>query len=48
MEGVEWVWDNGILKAQRLEEIKKTIQKTSSRNLEEQKIKVFADFLRSL
>jgi hypothetical protein len=48
MEGVEWVWDNGILKAQKLEEMKKTIQKTSSRNLEEQKIKVFADFLRSL
>ena len=48
MEGVEWIWDNGILKAQKLEEIKKTIQKTSSRNLEEQKIKVFADFLRSL
>ena len=48
MEGVEWVWDNGILKAQKLEEMKKEIQKTSSRNLEEQKIKVFAEFLRSL
>lgn len=48
MEGVEWVWDNGILKAQKLEEMKREIQKTSSRNLEEQKIKVFADFLRSL
>ena len=48
MEGVEWVWDNGILKAQRLEEMKKEIQKTSSRNLDEQKIKVFAEFLRSL
>ena len=48
MEGVAWVWDNGILKAQKIEEMKKTIQKTSSRNLEEQKIKVFADFLRSL
>lgn len=48
MEGVEWVWDNGILKTQRLEEMKKEIQKTSGRNLEEQKIKVFAEFLRSL
>lgn len=48
MEGVEWVWDNGILKTQRLEEMKKEIQKTSSRNLEEQKIKVFSEFLRSL
>jgi len=48
MEGVEWVWDNGILKAQKLEEMKKSIEKTSSRNLEEQKIRVFAEFLRSL
>jgi len=48
MEGVEWVWDNGILKAERLEEMKKVIQKTSGRNLEEQKIKVFSEFLRSL
>lgn len=48
MEGVEWIWDNGILKAQKLEEMKKEIQKTSSRNLEEQKIKVFSEFLRSL
>jgi hypothetical protein len=48
MEGVEWVWDGGILKAQKLEEMKKTIQKTSSRNLEEQKILVFQEFIRSL
>jgi len=48
MEGVAWVWDNGILKTQKLEEMKKEIQKTSSRNLEEQKIKVFSEFLRSL
>jgi len=48
MEGVEWVRDNGLLKAQKLEEMKKTIQKTSSRNLEEQKIKVFKQFIDSL
>ena len=48
MEGVEWVWDNGILKAQKLEEMKKSIQQTSSRNLEEQKIRVFSEFIRSL
>jgi len=48
MEGVEWVWDGDILKAQKLEEMKKTIQKTSSRNLEEQKILVFQEFIRSL
>jgi hypothetical protein len=48
MEGVEWVWDGDILKAQKLEEMKRTIQKTSSRNLEEQKILVFQEFIRSL
>jgi hypothetical protein len=48
MEGVEWVWDNGVLKPQQLEEMKKTIQKTSKRNLEEAKIKVFKQFINSL
>jgi hypothetical protein len=48
MEGVEWVWDNGILKPQQLEEMKKTIQKTSSRHLEEAQLKVFKQFLNSL
>jgi hypothetical protein len=31
MEGVEWVWDNGILKAERLEHHKKTIDKAASK-----------------
>lgn len=48
MEGVEWVWDGGILKPQKLEEMKHTIQKTSSRNLEEQKIRIFQEFISSL
>lgn len=48
MEGVEWVWDNGVLKPQQLEEMKNTIQKTSKRNLEEAKIKVFKQFINSL
>lgn len=48
MEGVEWVWDNGVLKPQQLEEMKTTIQKTSRRNLEEAKIKVFQQFIKSL
>lgn len=48
MEGVEWVWDNGVLKPHQLEEMKKTIQKTSRRNLEEAKIKVFKQFIKSL
>lgn len=48
MEGVEWVWDNGVLKPQQLEEMRKTIQKTSSKNLEEAQLKVFQQFIRSL
>lgn len=48
MEGVEWVWDNGVLKPQQLEEMKRTIQKTSSRNLEEAQLRVFQQFIRSL
>ena len=31
MEGVEWVWDNGILKAERLEQHKKAIEKAASK-----------------
>lgn len=48
MEGVEWVWDNGVLKPQQVEEMKKTIQKASSRNLEEAQLKVFKQFINSL
>ncbi len=48
MEGVEWVWDNGVLKPQQVEEMKQTIQKASSRNLEEAQLKVFKQFINSL
>jgi len=48
MEGVEWVWDNGLLKAQKLEEMKKTIKRTSSKNLDEAKLSIFASFLNEL
>ncbi len=48
MEGVEWGWDNGLLKAQKLEEMKKTIKRTSSKNLDEAKLSVFASFLNEL
>ncbi len=48
MEGVEWVWDNGVLKPQQVEEMKKTIKKASSRNLEEAQLKVFKQFINSL
>lgn len=48
MEGVEWVWDNGILKQSVVEEMKQEIVKTSSRHLEEKKLDVFKRFLNSL
>lgn len=47
MEGVEWVWDNGILKAQKLEEAKKEINAASaSKSLsEEKKLEIFEKML---
>jgi hypothetical protein len=49
MEGVEWVWENGILKAHELEQVKEEIeQATRSRQLEEKKIEVFERLLKTL
>jgi hypothetical protein len=48
MEGKEWIWESGRLVERDLEEIKKSIQKASSRKLEETKIQAFERFLRNL
>ncbi len=48
MEGVDWVWDNGLLKAQKLEEIQKTIKKAPSKNLSEAKVNAFKTFINEL
>ena len=48
MEGVDWVWDNGIIKAQKIDEMKTTIKKASRHDLEEAKLAVFKKFLSSL
>ena len=45
MEGKEWVWENGILTARRIESYKKQIESASKPNLEEAKLCAFADFL---
>ena len=45
MEGKEWVWENGILTARRIESYKKQIKSASKPNLEEAKLCAFADFL---
>lgn len=50
MEGVEWVWDNGILKASTIEKYKDIIEeKASSRELtQEAKLSLFENFLKTL
>lgn len=48
MEGVEWVWTNGVIKPQKIEEMKQEVQKAPRRNLEEVKIKVFESFMSHL
>lgn len=52
MEGVEWVWDNGMLKAQELEKAKKHIEeaarKVSKKELQEAQLRVFQHFISNL
>jgi hypothetical protein len=48
MEGREWVYENGALVAREIDEIKAQIKRTSSRKLEEQMVKAFNKFIRSL
>ena len=48
MEGVEWVWDNGVIKAQKIEEYKHSIQRARTQKLQEVKLNVFSDFLKNL
>ena len=48
MEGVEWIWENGLLKAQDVERAKANIQKASSKQLEEIKLKEFKNLLSNL
>jgi len=48
MEGVDWVWDNGILKAQQIEKYETEIRRTKAKDLEEMQSKMFQDFLSKL
>jgi hypothetical protein len=48
MEGVEWVWDNGVIKAQTIEAHKKIIKEAPKADLSEAKIRVFQHFLSKL
>jgi hypothetical protein len=52
MEGVEWVWDNGILKQHQIEQYKQEIEKAAAkpnkRALEEAMLRTWSDFLSKL
>lgn len=48
MEGVEWVWENGILSQRELEDCRCRISRASRSELEETKLKEFENFLRRL
>lgn len=48
MEGKEWIWDNGIIKERHIAKYKKVIAESSRRDLEENAIRVFKNFLSKL
>ena len=48
MEGKEWIWENGVIKEQDIDAMKKTIMKAKMRELEQKKIEVFSKFLQNL
>ena len=48
MEGKEWIYENGLLVAKEIDEIRETIKKTSSRKLEEEMFKAFRRFIDKL
>ena len=48
MEGVEWIWDNGVIKAQKIEDYKHQIQRARTHKLQEVKLKVYKSFLENL
>lgn len=45
MEGVEWIYENGIWKAADLDSAKRMVKQASSKELESVKIKVFETFV---
>lgn len=48
LEGKEWIWNNGFLEEKVIANYEKQLKKTSPRKLEENAIKLFANFLRNL
>jgi hypothetical protein len=48
MEGVEWIWDNGVIKARKIEEWKHELSRAKTQQLQKTKLKVFRSFLENL
>ena len=48
MEGVEWIYENGILKPQEIEKIETEIKRTPKAQLAEAQVRVFQHFLSKL
>ena len=45
MEGVEWVWNNGIIEAQAIERMETEIKKAPRADLYEAQVREFKNFL---
>jgi hypothetical protein len=45
MEGVEWVWNNGIIEAQEIEKLETEIRKAPKKHLYETQIREYKNFL---
>jgi len=45
MEGVEWIWNNGIIEAQEIEKIETEIKNASRADLYEVQVREFKNFL---
>ena len=48
MEGVEWVWDNGLIRQQDIEAIETEIKRAPRKDLQEAEIRAFKNFLSKL
>ena len=48
MEGVEWVWNNGIIEPQVIERVETEIKRAPSKRLYETQVREFKNFLSSL
>lgn len=48
MEGKEWIWNNGVIKEQEIEQIRNKLTKAKRKGLEETKLILFKSFLSKL